>query len=86
MKEVKMMRCLPLCGGKSSKKEKVKRVVILEKEKIVRRAIDNKKDWGREKEIKENHWKIKELVLKRFLKWRKVFGKVESERMLTRKV
>jgi len=29
---------------KSSKKEKVKRVVILEEEKIVRWAIDNKKD------------------------------------------
>ena len=26
------------------------------------------------------------MVLRRFLRWRKVFGKVESERMLTRKV
>jgi len=26
------------------------------------------------------------MVLKKFLKWRKVFGKVESERILTRKV
>jgi len=26
------------------------------------------------------------LVLRKFLKWRKVFGKVESERILTRKV
>ena len=34
--EVKMTRCLPLCGGKSQTKEKVKRVVILEKERIVR--------------------------------------------------
>jgi len=25
------------------------------------------------------------MVLKRFLKWKKVFGKIESERMLTRK-
>ena len=70
---------------KSSKKEKVKRVVILEEEKIVRWAIDNKKDQEREKEIKENYWKIEELVPKRFLKWRKVFGKIESKRMLTRK-
>ena len=30
--------------------------------------------------------KIKEMVLQKFLKWKKVFGKVESERMPTRKV
>jgi len=39
-----MTRCLPLCGGRSQTKEKVKRVVTLEKEKIVRWAIDNKED------------------------------------------
>ena len=33
--EVKMTRCLPLCGGKSQKKEKVKRVATKEEEKIV---------------------------------------------------
>ena len=43
-REVKMMRCLPLCGKRSPKKEKVKRVVTLEEEKIVRWAIDNKED------------------------------------------
>jgi len=35
MGKVKMMRCLPLCNGRSPKKEKVKRIVTLEKEKIV---------------------------------------------------
>jgi len=34
--EVKMTRCLPLCGRKSQKKEKVKRVATEEEEKIVR--------------------------------------------------
>jgi len=34
--EVKMTRCLPLCGGRSQTKEKVKRVVTLEKERIVK--------------------------------------------------
>ena len=34
--EVKMMRCLFLCDRRSPKKEKVKRVVTLEEEKIVR--------------------------------------------------
>ena len=68
MGEVKMIRCLLLCSGRSPKKEKVKRVVTLEEEKIVRWVIDDKKDWGRKKEIKEDHWKIEELVSKRFLK------------------
>jgi len=83
--EVKMTRCLSLCGGKSQKKEKVKRVATEEEEKIVRWAIDNKEDWEREEEIEKDHRKIKEMVPKRFLKWKRVFGKVESERMLTRK-
>jgi len=35
-REIKIMRCLLLYGGRSPKKEKVKRVIILEEEKIVR--------------------------------------------------
>jgi len=86
-----MPRCLPLCGRTILKKEekkgkKKKGVVTLEEEKIVRWAIDNKENWRREKEIEEDYRKIEKLVPKRFLKWRKVFGKVESEEMLTRKV
>jgi len=49
-------------------------------------VINNKENWGREKEIKKDHKKIEELVPKKFLKWRKVFRKVESKRMLIRKV
>jgi len=84
--EVKMTRCLPLCGGRSQKKKKVKRLVMEEEEKIVQWAINNKKDWGREEEMEEDHRKIKEMVPKKFLKWRKVFGKIESERILTKKI
>ena len=36
--------------------------------------------------MEEDHRKIEELVPRKFLKWRKVFGKVNSERMPTRKV
>jgi len=43
-------------------------MVTLEKERIVRWAIDNKEDWGRKEETEENHRKIKELVLRKFLK------------------
>jgi len=84
--EVKMTRYLPLCGRRSQKKEKVKRIATEEEEKIVRWTIDDKEDWEKEKEMEKNHRKIEEIVLKKFLKWRKVFGKVESERMPTRKV
>ena len=60
--------------------------MILEEEKIVRWMVDDKKDWGKEEEVEADHKKIEEMVPKRFLKWRKVFGKVESERMPTRKI
>jgi len=75
-----MMRFPLLCGGVKikEKKKREKRVVTLEEEKIVRWAIDNKEDWGREEEIEENHRKIEEIVPEKFLKWKKVFGKVES--------
>jgi len=45
--EVKMTKCLPLCGGKSQKskkKEKVKMMATEEEEKIVHWAIDDKED------------------------------------------
>jgi len=71
---------------KEDKKKRGKRIVTLEEEKIVRWVINDKEDWGREEEIKEDHRKIEEMVPRKFLKWKKVFGKVESERMLTRKV
>jgi len=71
---------------KEDKKKRGKRIVTLEEEKIVRWVINDKEDWGREEEIEEDHRKIEEMVPRKFLKWKKVFGKVESERMLTRKV
>jgi len=82
------MRCPSLCGRVKikEKKKKRRRVVTLEEEKIIRWAIDNKENWGREEKIEEDHRKIEEMVLEKFLKWRKVFGKVESERMLMRKI
>ena len=66
--------------------KKEKRVATLEKEKIVRWAIDDKKDQRREKKVVVDYRKIKKMVLQKFLKQKKVFGKVESEKMLTRKV
>ena len=89
--EVKMMRCLPLCRRNTKLKEKKetrkgKRVATLEEEKIVKGTVDNKENWGREKEVEADHRKIEEIVPQKFLKWKKVFGKVELERIPTRKV
>jgi len=81
--EVRMMRCPPLCGrivrikGKKEARE--------DEKKIVRWAVDEKEDWGREEKIEADHRKVEEMVPKRFHKWLKVFGKVESERMPVRK-
>ena len=89
--EVKMTRCPPLYGRntkleKGQKVKKGKRVVTLEEEKIVRWAMEDKENWGRDEEVEADHKKIEEMVPKRFLKWRKVFGKMELERMPTRKI
>jgi len=85
------MRCPPLYGRNTRQKEKkgrkgVKRMATLEEEKMVRWAVDDKEDWGREEEVEADHKKIEEMVPQKFLKWRKVFGKVESERIPTRKI
>ena len=72
--------------GKGQKAKKGKRIVTLEEEKIVRWAMEDKEDWERDEEVEVDHKKIEEMVPKRFLKWRKVFGKVESERIPTRKI
>ena len=89
--EVKMTRCPPLCGRNTKLEEgqkvkKRKRVVMLKEEKIVRWAINDREDWEREEEVKADHRKIKEMVPRKFLKWRKMFGKVELERMPMRKI
>jgi len=84
--EVKMTRCLPLCGRESQKRKKVRIMVTEKEEKIVCWVIDDKEDWGKEEEMEEDHRKIEEMVPKKFLKWRKVFGKVEFERMPIRKI
>jgi len=86
-----MTRCPPLCSRavlkkKEKKVKREKRVVTLEEKRIVKWVIDNKDNWGKEEEIEEDHRKIEELIPRKFLKWRKVFRKVKSERMLTRKV
>ena len=71
--EVKITRCPLLCRRNTRLKEKkvrkrVKRVVILEEEKIVRWTVDDKEDWKREEEVKVDYRKIKEMVPQKFLR------------------
>jgi len=82
--EVRMTRCPPLCG--KAVKIKGKKETREDERKIVRWAVDEKEDWGREEEIEADHRKVEKMVPKRFHKWLKVFRKVESERMPVRKV
>ena len=67
-----MTRCPPLCRGNKKREEKRtrkgKRVVILEEEKIVRWAVDDKENRERQEEVEVDHRKIKEMVPKKFLK------------------
>ena len=87
--EVKLTRCPPWCCKDNEKREKVEpreRKRGLEEEKAISWAADEKEDWGREEEMEIDHCKIETMVPKRFHRWLKVFGKVESERMPVRKV
>ena len=52
----------------------------------MRWAVDDKEDWERKEKVKMDYRKIEEMVSQKFLRWRKVFGKMESERMPTRKI
>ena len=48
--------------------------------------MDDKKNWEREEEVKVDYRKIEEMVPQKFLRWKKVFGKTELERIPTRKI
>ena len=78
------MKCPLLCG--KAVKIKGKKEIREDEKKIVRWAVDEKKDWEREEEIEVDHRKVEEMVPKKFYKWLKVVGKLESERMPVRKM
>ena len=89
-REVKMMRCSPLCRRNLAVKEDI------EQRKKIRKRIRNVEKANRDKwkwtmkekfnrEIELDREKVKEIVSQRFHKWLKVFGKIKSERMPIRK-
>jgi len=74
--EVKMTRCPPLCGRTPEKKVMKRKQIMEENKKDLRWTMEERE---RREEIKEDHRKVEELVPRRFHKWKKVFGKVESK-------
>jgi len=81
--EVRMTRCPSLCGQTPEKKIVKRKQVTKEDKRDLRWIMEEREK--REK-IKEDHRKVEELVPRHFHKWKKVFGKVESERIPTRKL
>jgi len=61
-REIKMIRCSPLCGRNKEIEESRKRKQVRKGKKSDKKVV-------------------KELVPKRFWRWKKVFGKAESEYM-----
>ena len=87
-----MTRC-PLLYRKNKEKKKKREKHKLEKgkrevkeEAAIRWIVDKKEDWGREKEMEINYQNIEGMMPSRFHKWLKVFERVESERILVRKI
>jgi len=64
------------------KKKKQKKGKTVE----VRKVVEEWKIWDEEEEVVKSEAEAKKLVPEKFHKWIKVFGKKQSERMLTRKV
>jgi len=73
-------------GPEIKKRREGKKEVQGDEIERIRWAVDKKEDWGREEEMELDHKKVEAMVPQRFHRWLKVFGKVELERMPTRKI
>jgi len=88
--EVKITRCPSLCRRNLAVKEDIERRKKIRKRiRNMEKADRDEWEWTMEEkfdeEIELDREKVKEMVLQKFHKWLKVFGKVESERMPTKK-
>jgi len=72
-------------GRKREEKDKKKRQ---KKRKTieVKKVTEEWEIWDEEEEVAKSEVEVKKLVLERFYKWIKMFGKKQLERMLTRKL
>ena len=73
-------------AGKKREEKDRKRKQKKEKMIKVRKVAEEWEIWDEEEEVARSEVEAKELVPEKFHKWIKVFGKKQSERMLTRKV
>jgi len=73
-------------GPEIKKRRKGKKEIQGDEIERIRWAVDEKEDWGREEEMELDHRKVEVMVPQKFHKWLKVLGKVELERMPTRKI
>ena len=73
-------------AGKKREEKDRKRKQKKEKMMKVRKVAEEWEIWDEEEEVARLEVEAKELVPEKFHKWIKVFGKKQSERMLTRKV
>jgi len=85
-----MIRCPPLCGRNLAVKEDIERLKKIGKRiRNMEKADKDEWEWTMkekfDKEIELDREKVKEIVPQKFHKWLKVFGKVELERMPTKK-
>ena len=72
----------PLCSQTPEKKVVKRKQVTEEDKKDLRWTMEERE---KKEEIEEDHRKVEELVPRYFYKWKKMFGKVESEQIPTRK-
>jgi len=69
-------------GKKREEKEKTKKGKMME----VKKVAEEWEIWDEEEEAAKSEAKARKLVPEKFHEWIKVFGKKQSERMLTRKL
>ena len=67
--------------GKEEEEETEKRKTV-----EVRKVVEEWEIWDEEEEAAKSEEEAKKLVLKKFHRWIKVFGKTQLERMSTRKL
>jgi len=73
-------------AGKKREEKDKKRKQKKGKTMEVRKVVEEWEIWDEEKKVARSEVEAKELVLEKFHKWIKVFGKKQSERMPMRKV
>jgi len=73
-------------GKRGSREKEKKKKQKKERTIEVRKVVEEWEIWNKEEEAAKSEAEAKKLVPEKFHRWIKMFGKKQSERMLTRKV